>query len=297
MGDVCVAVATGGDTAIDGEDDAGDPVGIGEVEGGVGDVVGGAVSAEGLVVVEVLKLLVGELAVEVGGDDAGGDGIDADVVGGEFDGEIPGQRGDTTLGGHGGAGGEGGDAVVGEDGTDVDDGAVAMGSHVADGGLGEQVGAAEVTEVGVEFMGGVVGEGFGCEGAGVVDEKVESAEAIDGVLDQLVGCLIAGDIGRGDGDSVGVGEPVGGAAEFGFGSAVEDDAVASGDECVGDGEADAAAGTGDQSGAGVGLGRHLELLVWGRRSGVACGCHHALIINRQVCMSRFCCGIGQIFFV
>ena len=119
-----------------------------------------------------------------GPDGAGVDGVDADVVAGEFycgglgedaDGAFGGVVGGVALGDHAG------------DGGDVDDGAAAGSAHVGDDGFG-----AEEDAFGVDghdsipgFFGGFF-EVVALDDAGVVDEDVDFAEVGEGGLDGAV---------------------------------------------------------------------------------------------------------------
>src|SRR5204862_7974766 len=100
-----VLVACGHDAAVDVPDGGGDPAGgRGEQEGdGVGQVAGGADPAQRVEAVEAVQGLVelvlgDEPLVQRGGHDGGGDRVDPDLVRGQLDGQVAGQRVQPGLG-------------------------------------------------------------------------------------------------------------------------------------------------------------------------------------------------------
>src|SRR6185437_6400337 len=165
--------------AFDVPDGAGDPAGVrGQQEGdGGGDVAGGADTAERVEAVEavqgVVELVLGdEPLIQRGGDDGGGDRVDPDVVGGQFDREVLGQRVQPGLG-EGVPRRRGGrDGLVGPHAADVDDrAAVALLDHAAGHGLGEEEDGPVQLQVGVVEGAVVVQERLGDEEPGRVDQQ------------------------------------------------------------------------------------------------------------------------------
>ena len=67
--------------AVDGEDLAGDEGGVGQVAHGLGDILRGAVTADGRLFLERFQDRRVDLPAHVRQDDAGGDGVDTDVAG------------------------------------------------------------------------------------------------------------------------------------------------------------------------------------------------------------------------
>ena len=108
----------------------------------------------------------------VGGDVAGGDGVDVDAFAGPFVGEGFGERGDAAFGG--GVSGDGDAALEGEEGGGEDDFAGAAGDHVfADFAGEDELGVEVHFDDFVPVFVGMFGGGFAEDGAGVVDEDVD----------------------------------------------------------------------------------------------------------------------------
>ena len=150
------------------------------------------------------------------------------------------------------------------DGSDVHDAAGGLFDHGGDGGAAAEDGGAEVAiEDGVDiFHGDVNGvvvlglaPGGGNVPAGVVDEDVESAEAIVDLFDSVVdggGVVEVGEDGEdGDAELFKFGGDVGGGGRFielgggAVGSGVEDDGRAASGEAFDHGAAESAGGGGD----------------------------------------------------
>src|SRR5262245_1016373 len=82
------AIASGRHTAVDRQNDSRDPGGVRQIEDGVGNIFGTAVTPERLQTIERLQLGRAQLTVQWRGDNAGGYGVDSDVVHRQFDGQI-----------------------------------------------------------------------------------------------------------------------------------------------------------------------------------------------------------------
>ncbi|MDX6685138.1 MAG: hypothetical protein QOF86_1266 [Baekduia sp.] len=144
---------------------------------------------------EVLRrVLVGHL----GGEEAGGDRVDADALAARpLLGEVAGQAVEPRLAGavRGLRQARGGEA---QHARDVDDAAARL--HDRRGGLGHPVGAVEVdVDDAAELLGRLARGGDRGAHAGVVDEDVDAAQLADRGLDQRAGVLGLADVG-GDGD-------------------------------------------------------------------------------------------------
>ena len=210
-----------------------------EGEDGLGDFFGFGDSADGEASVDHGEAFADEgLAGHFGKGEAGGDGVDEDLVLAEFDSGVAGEGLD------GGFGGGVGDAVVSADGSvpagDVDDVAGFLGGNPA---LGEEVGeVVAASEVGVDHLvecfGGCFDEGGTVDDSGVVDGGVGEAELL---LDLVEGGFDL--VGVGDVAEVGVGiielfESLGVNVEGGDGEVVLEEELM-------DGFSDAGTGTGD----------------------------------------------------
>lgn len=232
------------------EADAGDVAGGfgGEEDGGVGDFLGGGEPLEG----DVLSLFgqlflyrcsvfggtyLGEVDLAIGEGVTGEDGVDGDVVGGEFLGLEAGEGDETAAEGAGD--GEEGFGLEGDEAGDVDDAAPA---GLGEGGMESADHADDVEEGAVyaelPLFVGFFGPESGGRAAGVGDEDLGFAVEGAGVVNPGVDVLFFADVG---------GEHV---------EAVEGDGVAGADadfcafagEGLGDGEADAFGAGGDEGG-------------------------------------------------
>src|SRR6201996_188538 len=215
-----------GVAAADGEDLAGDLAG-GAVGGdpgdGVGDVVGGGEAAQGNVFLQVVDLLLVEDRVlaggpeaggadgvgAVGGDQAGADDIGADAVAAVLAG---GGAGQGDQGGLGGAVDALADLAEGGVAGDEHDGAGTGLAHGREGGLGAGDGGVEVDLDRALPLGavGVFGQETGDAPAGVVDQHVDAAPAIQQRGDRPLPRAVGGQIADGQ-------FSLGGAAFEGFG--------------------------------------------------------------------------------
>ena len=125
---------------------------------------------------------------------AGADGVDADAAWGVLEGGAAGEADDAVLGGV--VGGSAGEADETAERRAVDDGAAALGAHLAELVLHAGPHAAEVDGVDpVEQVGGFVGGvgGWGLD-AGVVERHVEPAERGDGAVDHRGDLVLVGDV-------------------------------------------------------------------------------------------------------
>lgn len=259
------------EAAVDIEDHAGaeGEAAFGDGGDGGGDVIGGAPSADGGETVgDQAVVFVANRAGHVGGDDAGADFEDSDVLGGEAGGEEAGEHGDAGLGNAVIASVDGGG--VGADGRDEKDfrarvvgqvGEVGgrVGDHPASHLLGDEEGS---VQVGVEqlfetFLSRVeeVGADRGCD-AGVVHQEMAMAQKGLGFGQQLLALGGMGDIGL---DNVGanrvtlgnsgglaiLGGLVGGRSLVGI---IDDQIMAEPGQAEGDGAADTPGCAGDQGG-------------------------------------------------
>ncbi len=190
-----------------------------------------------------------DLAVLFGGEEAGDEGVDADVLVGPFAGEVACEVMDGGFGG--GVGEDAGERIESGDGAEVDDG---CGAGFIDEVLAEDLaGAEDGGEVGVDdalvFVFGDVEERSGGVGAGAVDEDVDLAGALEDGFEEVVERFARGDI---DGDEVAF-AAVGfdfGEAFFGFfgDAAAEDDFRAGACEADGHGSAEFAGSADDDGG-------------------------------------------------
>ena len=129
----------GGETAVDGQDNAGDKAGCFVIDeeqqaafqlavfaeaahGGSGKDLAGTGRGRAILLEEQASVLIGN-------EEAGGNGIDADADAGEMDSQPLGEVGDGSLGA--GIGGDLGQRGVGIHGTDVDDVAAFAADHLA----------------------------------------------------------------------------------------------------------------------------------------------------------------------
>lgn len=185
--------------------------------------------------------------MEVGAGGSGAEAGDGDASGVELFGECFGEGEDVgfagEVGGHEGSGDEGGGAGYVED---VAVGAVEHGRGEAMGELGEgpdvEVEHFEVLAEGGFFEGAVVGEG------GVIDEGFDDEALAEGLSCDFGGGGGVGEVG-GDGpdfDLEVLADVLGGLFEFVGVSGVEDEGVAVGGKDSGEGESDAAGGSGDE---------------------------------------------------
>jgi hypothetical protein len=222
--------------------------GGGEEDGGSGEVFGVAPATGGNAIEDLtgaLGIVLQGLGV-VGGEVAGGDGVDVDAAGGPLVGEGLGELADAAFGR--GIGRDVDASLEGEQRGDVDDFAAALGEHVAAGVLGEAEDTGEVDiDDSLPVFGGVVGGGGAADDAGVVDEDVNGAEAGDGFVDEAMADILVADVAdEGDGMSAGGVDECLGFFWDGAG-AVESDVGASFGESEGDAGAEAARGTSDES--------------------------------------------------
>ena len=85
--------------------------------------------------------------------------------------------------------------VIDQAGRDLDDVAAALLLHLGDGELGDVEEARDVdADHGRIVFGGVLRERLGDEDAGVVDQRVDAAEALDGLRDHALGGVPVGDV-------------------------------------------------------------------------------------------------------
>ena len=188
----------------------------------------------------------GQGAGHVGGDEAGGDGVGGDAAGGEFAG------GGFCEGDEGGFAGRvvglAGVADEAADGGDVDDATVAGFHHGADDGAGKEEGGAEVgVEDALPVFVAHAQEECVAGDAGVVDENVDFLKFLEDGFGEGLGGFGVGDVA-----GEGVGLSTGGAAGFDSGCEAFRRAGHEGQggavlgEEFGNGEADSAAGAGDE---------------------------------------------------
>ena len=191
-----------------------------------------------------------ELLLAFGGDGAGEDGVDADVVGAELVGEGAGESDDGGLGGD--VEGQAGGGDEPGDGTHVDDGAAAGGAHGGDDGLdGEEEGAEVGGDGAVPGLGGDFFDGVALVVGGVVDEDVDGGVGGEDLID---GGLEGGEVGEVAVDVLRSGAAFGGeGGDEGVGGGVldveEGDAGALAGEVGDEGRADAGCAAGDEDDA------------------------------------------------
>ena len=191
-----------------------------------------------------------------GAHEAGADGGDADAFVAELGVEAFGEADEGELAG--GVGQHVGHGEFAADGGDVDDGgAIAAGlsgsfEHVREGGVGGVEGGEEVGGHGAAVGGeGLVFDGADLDDAGVVDEDVDAAEVLDGVIDEAGGLGGVGEVGGDEEDVVGgedgsaFEEQMTGAGELFDVAGGEDEFGSGAAEALGDGEAEAARASGD----------------------------------------------------
>ena len=233
--------------AIDGEHRAGDVVagGATEIEGGTGDVLrlapaGGGDALEDLAVAG----LVGLQGFGVGGGEvAGGDGVDPDVLWRPLVGEGFCELRDAAFAGR--VGGDADASLKAEQAGDVHDLAAGV---ACDDIAGEELAELEdAGEVDLQDLlptgeGGVDG-GVAVDGAGVVDEDVDVAEAVVSGGEEGLRAGCGPEIGLEGG---GFGADGGGGLGCGAAIAVDGDESPGLRECDGDGRAQAAGGSGDE---------------------------------------------------
>ena len=235
--------------AIYGDHGAGNVAGEigGEEEEDVGDFLGFTDAAEGDAGGDSVNHLLGEGGEHIGAGDAGGDGVDADVVGAEFAGEGFGEAVDGEFGG--GIAAAGGLAVKADHRASVQDDAAALSFHEGCGGFGAGKNGFKIeVDDGVEGGFVVVIEGFAGGDAGVVDQDVKVAVVVNEVLEGGGHGLDAGELGSDAGDGaarVGGLELLNGFFGTGRFRATDDDAGALFQKGFGDGVADAAGAAGD----------------------------------------------------
>ena len=119
------------------------------------------------------------VAIERCADDTRRDGVDPDIVGRKFRRKTNGERMHAALGDQRRRGGKARHRMIDQHRADVDDRAAALLLHLAYGCLRGEVGALEVTvDVSVEVGFGNIDERFGAKRPGIVDEHINTAEAV-----------------------------------------------------------------------------------------------------------------------
>jgi hypothetical protein len=143
-----------------------------------------------------------------------------------------------------------GDADAAGEGSDVNDSAFALGTHVRQDGLGEANGAEEVgfEEVVDLIDGGFLGRAIE-DDAGVIDEDVDSACAVEDGLDTIGDGVVGSHVERKHGN-------VADGGWVGFSGGAEDGVAVVGEE-LGGLEAKACGGAGDEDDALIGVG-HVD---------------------------------------
>src|ERR1017187_5659506 len=191
--------AGGQEAAIDGDALAGDEAGAigGQQDGGADQLIGAAETGHGGAQLELAAAFgaIEERGVDVGAEDAAGDGVDVDAIAGPLDGEAAGEREDGGF-----RRGVGGDLDQGDERVErryINNAAAAMsGERRVEGLAGaEHAGEVDVEEtVPLEF-GDLLG-GFAEDLAGGIEEDIDLAElGQDGVakgVDGFAGGDIAG---------------------------------------------------------------------------------------------------------
>ena len=209
---------------------------------------------------------------EAGGYGAGADGADADAIGAQVFGHAIGHAEKSPFGGAVEA--ASGERIFAGERADVDNVSAAAGNHSGDyGAAGEEHSFQIGVQYSVPVAFGAFVDGAEAAGAGVVDEEVDGAEMGKGFFDEGGDLGGGGDVGGHGEDVVGFGRRfgrqlgneagAGGFERIGIASAYSD-ARAEFGEAFGDGEADAAAGSGDESdvsgegGSGSRISGHLR---------------------------------------
>jgi len=254
-------VEAGGEPGLWGDGDLGATVDDG-VEDAVGGVLGGGRDdggGRGEGEPAILFFLIADeagLDVGAGAHEAGADGGDADAFVAKFGVEAFGEAYEGEFAG--GVGQHVGHGEFAADGSYVDDGGaggVGFGvsfEHVGEdcvGGVegGEEVGGHSAA-VGGE---GLVFDGADLDDAGVIDEDVDAAEVLDGMIDEAGGLGGVGEVGGDEEDVVGgedglaLEEQMPGSGEFLDLAGGEDEFGAGSAEALGYGEAQAARASGD----------------------------------------------------
>lgn len=185
--------------------------------------------------------------VNGGGNGAGGDVVDGDAEGTEFDGEVAHHHSEAAFAAA--VGGEAGEGHVLVDGADVDDAAGLLGVvETADEGLGEEEGSAEIDghDFVVLVFGGVPEVGAFLH-ASVVDEDVGRTETVPCGVDEVAYVVHFGDVGLDDLTGAAAGfDGLAGIVSAGFAAdVVDDDFGAFTAEAFGDDLADAGTASGD----------------------------------------------------
>lgn len=135
-----------------------------------------------------------DLAILFGGEEAGDDGIHADVVGGPFAGEVFGEVMDGGLG-HG-VGEDAGEGYEAGHGSDVDNGAgdFVIEEVFSEDLAGEEDGFGVRVHDGLVFFFGDFEEGGGGVGAGAIDEDVDLAGLTEGAFEEGVEAVAVSDV-------------------------------------------------------------------------------------------------------
>ena len=157
--------------AVDGEDLAGDEGGVGQVAHGLGDILRGAVTADGRLFLEGSQDRRVNLPAHVRQNDAGGDGVDTDVAGTQLLGQGLRQRQDSAL--RRGIGGLTGGADLPPHGRDIDDAACLPGQHPGQDGVDAVIDASDIhVKEPLPLLGRDLGDQAGVADSGVVDENL-----------------------------------------------------------------------------------------------------------------------------
>jgi hypothetical protein len=193
------------------------------------------------------------LDVAAGTHEAGADGGDADAFVAELGMEALGETYEGEFAGD--VGEEMGRRDLAADGGDVDDGGASPGAsfeHVGKDGVGGVEGCEEVGGHGAAVGGeGLVFYGADFDDTGVVDEDIDVAEVLDGVVDEAGGLVWVGEVSGDEEDVVGgadgaaLKEQKTGACEFFDAAGGEDEFSSGASEAFGYGEAEAAGASGD----------------------------------------------------
>jgi len=262
--------AAGQESAIDDEDMAGDKAGGigGEKDRGSGEFLNFAEALHGSADEELLAAAGGieKVGVQVGAENSGSNGIDADAVLGPFDRERFGEGSEPRL-----AGGVGGDFVQSNEGrkrSDVDDAAVAALNHVA---AHHAAGAKDAVQIGFQnvipfFVGDFEGRsalGF----PGGIHEDLHGAEFLASSIEKMLHGGLNGDIAGNFERAASDGADFAGSGADHVGAAAGGNHVGSGDgEAFGDFPSDAA-GAAEYKGR---LAGEVELRVTQENSPSAC---------------------------
>ena len=120
-----------------------------------------------------------------------------------------------------------------------------MPAHLAYGRLSDDKSPTKVAKIGIQLVDGVVRKRLHLEYTCVVDQNINSAETVDGGVDNRVSRLRLRDVSDNDGDAVCFTKLLGRLSELCLGPAVQDDVVALLEKLLGDGITESGRASGD----------------------------------------------------